>query len=45
MFGFKSSASKDSSHCLLKEVGIGEINKQHLRLASYAVEFSLIVDE
>ena len=45
MFGFKSSASTDSSHCLLKEVGIAEINKQHLRLASYAVEFSLIVDE
>ena len=45
MFGFKSSASKDSSHCLLKEVGIAEINKQHLRLASYAVEFSLIVDQ
>jgi len=45
MFGFKSSASKDSSHCLLKEVGIAEINKQHLRLASYAVQFSQIVDE
>ena len=45
MFGFKSSASRDSSHCLLKEVGIAEINKQHLRLASYAVEFSIIVDE
>lgn len=45
MFGFKSSAARDSSHCLLKEVGIAEINKQHLRLASYAVEFSLIVDE
>jgi len=45
MLGFKSSASRDSSHCLLKEVGIAEINKQHLRLASYAVEFSIIVDE
>ena len=45
MFGFKSSAARDSSHCLLKEVGVAEINKQHLRLASYAVEFSLIVDE
>ena len=45
MFGFKSSAARDSSHCLLKEVGIAEINKQHLRLASYAVEFSQIVDE
>ena len=45
MFGFKSSASKDSSHCLLKEVGIAEINKQHLRLASYAVQFGQIVDE
>ena len=45
MFSFKSSASKDSSHCLLKEVGIAEINKQHLRLASYAVQFGQIVDE
>ncbi|MGB5474643.1 MAG: bacteriohemerythrin [Gammaproteobacteria bacterium] len=45
MFGFKSSSARDSSHCLLKEVGIAEINKQHLRLASYAVEFSMIVDE
>jgi len=45
MFGFKSSAARDSSHCLLREVGVAEINKQHLRLASYAVEFSLIVDE
>ena len=45
MFGFKSSAAKDDSHCLLKEVGLAELNKQHLRLASYAVEFSLIVDE
>ena len=45
MFGFKSSASKDSSHCLLKEVGIAEINKQHLRLASYAVQFGQIVEE
>jgi len=45
MLGFKSSASRDSSHCLLKEVGIAEINKQHLRLASYAVQFGQIVDE
>ena len=45
MFGFKSSAAKDSSHCLLKEVGVAKINKQHLRLASYAVEFSQIVEE
>jgi hemerythrin len=45
MFGFKSSAAKDNSHCLLKEVGIAEINKQHLRLASYAVQFGQIVDE
>lgn len=45
MLGIKSSASRDSSHCLLKEVGIAEINKQHLRLASYAVQFGQIVDE
>ena len=45
MFGFKSSASKDSSHCLLKEVGIAEINKQHPRLASDAVQFGQIVEE
>ncbi len=40
MFGFKSSAAKDNSHCLLKQVGLAEPNKQRLRLASYAVEFT-----
>ncbi len=45
MFGFTRSAARDDSHCLLTEVGVAELNKQHLRLASYAVEFSLIVDE
>lgn len=45
MFGFKSSAARDNANCLLKEVGVAEINKQHLRLASYAVDFSILVDE
>ncbi len=45
MLGFKSSATQDSSHCLLKEVGLAQLNKQHLRLASYAVEFSQIIEE
>ncbi|MCZ7597540.1 MAG: bacteriohemerythrin [Gammaproteobacteria bacterium] len=37
--------STDAEHCLLKDVGVNEINRQHLKLASYAVEFNRIVDE
>jgi hemerythrin len=45
MFGLKSSSAQDSSPCLLKNVGVSEFNKQHLRLASYAVEFNLVAEE
>ena len=45
MFGLKGSDVQQSQHCLLKNVGVSEFNKQHLRLASYAVEFSQIVEE
>jgi hemerythrin-like metal-binding protein len=34
-----------SQHCLLKDVGINDFNRQHLRLASYAVEFNQLVEE
>lgn len=29
--------------CLLKDVGVAQFNKQHLRLASYVVEFNQLV--
>jgi len=45
MFGLKSSSAQDNSPCLLKNVGVSEFNKQHLRLASYAVEFNQLVEE
>jgi hemerythrin-like metal-binding protein len=44
-FSFKGPEKKGASHCLVKEVGIAQFNKQHLRLASYAVEFHQIVEE
>ncbi len=37
--------SPQSAHCLVTDVGIDELNKQHLRLASYAVELNQIVEE
>lgn len=40
---FKKSSSSADSACLLKDVGVAEFNKQHLRLASYAVEFHQMV--
>ena len=45
MFTLKSSHPQDPTHCLLKDVGVNAINRQHLRLASYAVEFNQIVEE
>ncbi|MBF0380820.1 MAG: hemerythrin family protein [Magnetococcales bacterium] len=33
------------TECLLKNVGVMEFNKQHLRLASYAAEFQQLVDK
>ncbi len=44
MFGLKGSETLKSEHCLLKNVGVTKFNKQHLRLASYAVEFNEIVE-
>lgn len=45
MLGFRAAESYKSEHCLLKNVGVASFNKQHLRLASYAVEFSQIVEQ
>ena len=45
MFGRASGRKEKPAHCLLKDVGVAALNKQHLHLASYAVEFSQIVDE
>lgn len=45
MFGLKAAESYQSEHCLLKNVGVMSLNKQHLRLASYAVEFNQIVEQ
>lgn len=45
MLGLKDTNSHESSHCLLSDVGLAKLNKQHLRLASYAVEFQEIVEE
>ena len=45
MFGLRSSSSQDDCPCLLKNVGVSEFNKQHLKLASYAVEFNQLVEE
>jgi hemerythrin len=45
MFSLKSRNPSESTHCLLKDVGVNSINRQHLRLASYAVEFNQIVEE
>ncbi len=45
MFEHKRSSSPQSAHCLVTDVGVDELNKQHLRLASYAVELSQIVEE
>ncbi|MFC1664208.1 bacteriohemerythrin [Pseudomonadota bacterium] len=44
MFSLKNTKPKTGSHCLLKDVGVNSINRQHLRLASYAVEFNQIVE-
>ncbi len=45
MFTRKTDLTAPAAHCLLKDVGVNDINRQHLRLASYAVEFNRIVDE
>ena len=45
MVGSKVVDSHESRNCLLADVGIAKLNKQHLRLASYAVEFQQIVED
>ena len=45
MFKRKNRTSPQSAHCLVTDVGVDELNKQHLRLASYAVELNQIVEE
>ena len=45
MFSLKSAKIQNEAHCLLKDVGVNFINQQHLRLASYAVEFNQIVED
>ncbi len=42
MFG---SSGSQNDPCLLKDVGVAQFNKQHLRLGSYVVEFSQLVEE
>lgn len=44
MFKKKSESTASGAHCLLKDVGVNSINRQHLRLASYAVEFNQIIE-
>ncbi len=39
----KALTTEQDAHCLLRDVGINSINRQHLRLASYAVEFNNIL--
>lgn len=45
MLGIKSAHSHECPRCLLSDVGLAKLNQQHLRLASYAVEFQQIVEE
>lgn len=45
MFGLRSSSAQDNAPCLLKNVGVSDFNKQHLKLASYAVEFNQLAEE
>ena len=45
MLGLKSTRSHESPRCLLSDVGLVKLNQQHLRLASYAVQFQQIVEE
>ena len=45
MFEHKNSPSPQRTNCLVADVGVAGLNKQHLRLASYAVELNQIVEE
>ena len=44
MLSFKSAGPRQIGNCLLADVGVNACNKQHLRLASYAVEFHEMVE-
>ncbi len=44
MLSFKSARPRQIGNCLLADVGVNACNKQHLRLASYAVEFHEMVE-
>lgn len=45
MLGIKSSRSQECPRYLLADVGLAQLNRQHLRLAGFAVEFQQIVTE
>ncbi|MCP3670386.1 MAG: hemerythrin family protein [Gammaproteobacteria bacterium] len=45
MFSTKAPPPPKSAHCLVSDVGISVLNSQHLRLASYAMEFNQLVEE
>ena len=45
MLGFKSSSATSDSNVLLRDVGVSAMNKQHIQLAGYTVEFHQIVEE
>ena len=45
MLNSKAPSPPKSVHCLMTDVGISTLNSQHLRLASYAMEFNQLVEE
>jgi len=45
MLNSKAPPPPQSSHCLMTDVGVSNLNSQHLRLASYAMEFNQLVEE
>jgi hemerythrin-like metal-binding protein len=45
MLNSKAPTPPQSAHCLMQDVGISTLNSQHLRLASYAMEFNQMVED
>lgn len=45
MPNLKAPPPPKSAHCLMTDVGVSVLNSQHLRLASYAMEFNHLVEE
>lgn len=45
MFSIKTHEHYPSAHCLLKNVGVTALNKQHLLLTTYALEFNQLIEE